>query len=188
MIGTWSGRRNAGVTLIEICVAVGILAFCFVPIIQWQNQNMRETHVSQEDLLARHFLMDMVEAFKGEPMRILKALPSAEVPVAPGADDPGITKSPLLRELDMQIDELRQKAAASLGGTDAEAVKGMQTYLDIRKSIKLSRLAIFRPGPEDAAKQVTVNELVCIVRWMSTISNSERRLEYSKIIVRPVGS
>ena len=50
-------RRVNGVSLVEICVAVGILAFCFLPIMNFSQANVRETQVSQEDLIARHFLI-----------------------------------------------------------------------------------------------------------------------------------
>ena len=68
---------------------------------------------------------------------------------------------------------------------DAQGEKGMQLYSDMRKRMKVSRIAVFRPGAITPDKKPVVSELRCIVKWMSSISNQERKLEYSKVIVRP---
>ena len=167
----------AGVTLIEICVAVGILAFCFLPIMNFSQSNLRETQVSQEDLIARHFLIDMVERFKGASLAELKRLPPAETPEALGADPDYLKNDDILSDHAKVIEELRAKVAASSG--DQSAITGMKKYGDLTSEMKLTRAAIFKE-----AATGSVHELTCVVRWLSLVGKSERRIEYSKIIVR----
>lgn len=179
MSGVRSARRIHGVTLIEICVAVGILAFCFLPIINFSQSNLRETQVSQEDLIARHFLIDMVERFKGATLAELKRLPPSETPEVLGNDPEYLKKDDILSDHTKVIDELRAKVATGNAGTDASAVTGLQKYGDLTREMLLTRQAVFKE-----ATTGSVHELTCIVRWKSLVGKSERRIEYSKIIVR----
>ena len=175
---------RAGMTLIEICVAVGILAFCFLPIMTFSQSNIRETQVSQEDLLARHFLIDMVEAYKGEQIEKLKLLPPALVPMNLGEDEPNIKKNQMLNEQDTMLTDLQAKVAADPTNPDAGGLKGVSVFLDMKKAIQLSRCAYFIPGTPPPAGGPAVHTLVCVVKWMSSVSKAERQLEFSKIIVR----
>lgn len=179
MTGQMRKRQRPGVTLIEICVAVGILAFCFLPIMQFSQANLRETQVSQEDLIARHFLIDMVERFKGASMVELKRIPPVEIPVPLGGVPEYLKDDDILSDHEVVLNELRQKAAAFGGGTDASGAIGMKKYGDISAEMKLTRQAFFKEAPAGS-----VHELTCIVRWFSLIGKQERRIEYSKIIVR----
>lgn len=172
-------RQVRGVTLIEICVAVGILAFCFLPIMNFSQANVRETQVSQEDLIARHFLIDMVERFKGATMAELKRLPPNELPVPLGQDPDYLKKDDILSDHALVIEQLRAKVASGSGGTDNQAITGLKKYGDLTTEMKLTRLAVFQEAPTGS-----VHELKCIVRWVSLVGKAERRIEYSKIIVR----
>lgn len=167
-------------TLTEIVVAVGILAFCFLPIIQFSRQNVRETQVSQEDLIARHFLIDLVERFKGASLVELKKLPASELPPALGQEADYLKKDDILSDHKKIVEELRSKVASGVtaGGTNVGAIAGGQKLSDLAEMMKLTRTATFREGASG------VHELKCMVRWISSISRSERFLEYSKVIVR----
>lgn len=182
MIGDLEVQRGMrrGVTLIEIVVAVGILAFCFLPIMQFSRQNIRETQVSQEDLLARHFLIDMVERFKGASLAELKKLPTSELPTPLGQDPPYLKNDDILSDHKKVVEELRNKVASGVtaGGTNVGAIAGGQKLQDLSEMMKLTRMAVFREGTGG------VHELKCIVRWMSSISKNERSIEYSKVVVR----
>lgn len=179
MMGGSRMRQVNGVTLIEICVAVGILAFCFLPIMNFSQANLRETQVSQEDLIARHFLIDMVERFKGATLAELKRLPLSELPVPLGQDPDYLKNDDILSDHAKIIEELRAKVATSSGGTDASAITGLKKYGDLTTEMKLTRMAVFKE-----ATTGSVHELTCIVRWLSLVGKQERRIEYSKIIVR----
>jgi hypothetical protein len=180
MARTARNGSRSGVTLIEIVVAVGILAFCFLPIMQFSRQNIRETQVSQEDLLARHFLIDMVERFKGASLEELKRLPASVLPTPLGNDGPVVAGDDLLNDHKALVDELRNKVATGVtaGGTNAATVTGGQKLQDLAGMMKLTRMATFREGIGG------VHELRCVVRWLSAISKNERSIEYSKVVVR----
>ena len=181
MNGVSGVKGRQGVTLIEICVAVGILAFCFLPIMQFSQANLRETQVSQEDLIARHFLIDMVERFKGATLAELKRLPPSELPVPLGQTPAYLEKDDILSDHQKVVDELRAKVSSTGTATDAASIVGMQQYGDITKEMMLTRLAVFKENPNPA---LSVHELTCIVRWLSLVGKQERRIEYSKIVVR----
>lgn len=182
MMGAAGSRRRVGITLIEICVAIGILAFCFLPIIQFSKQNVRETQVSQEDLIARHFLMEMVEQLKGANLTSLRQIPSSEIPLPLGQVPPFFKGDDLLGDQKKVLEDIKAKQAAGTGTvTDKGAIVGGEKLQSLQDLMVMTRNAVFREGQPPNPR---IHELTCIVRWQSAISKNERRLEYTKILVK----
>ena len=174
-------RSRGAFTLLEIMVAMAVLAFCFLPIINHSRSTVKETEVSQEDLLARHFLIDMVERYKGSSLDELKSnLPPIALPVQVGQPEPGyIQGDDILSDREMIASEMKQKALAA-GKADA-GLAGVQTILDIAKQMKVTRTAVFE---EDYQGRKGVHLLTCIVKWSSKVGQGERTIQFSKILVR----
>src|ERR1051325_3562143 len=111
-----------GFTLLEIMVAMAVLAFCFLPIINHSRSTVKETEVSQEDLLARHFLIDMVERYKGSSLDELKStLPPIALPLPLGSEPEAIKSDDILSDRGRIASEMQQKAQQS-GVKDAGLV------------------------------------------------------------------
>lgn len=171
MLSRRDGRR--AFSLMELMVAMAILAFCFVPILTHSQSTLAETEESQEQVLARHFLIDMVERYRNSPVEELRRLPKTE-PTVPLGQDPQIVK-------DDAVLSDRDRVAAQLTGaaaTDAGA-KGFQRYVEASKLMQFTRVAWFVEdggGPK-------LHQLHCKVRWLSKMSKGEKSLKVSKLLV-----
>lgn len=62
-----------GFSLVEILIASTILVMCMLPVITLSQHVLVETEGGQEDLLARHLVIDMCERFKTVPLPELRA-------------------------------------------------------------------------------------------------------------------
>ena len=65
--------RKAGFSLIEILIASSILVACMIPVITLSQRVLTEAESGQEDLLARHLVIDMCERFKTLPVAEIRA-------------------------------------------------------------------------------------------------------------------
>ena len=66
-------RNRAAFSLVEILIASSILVGCMLPVITLSQRALSETESGQEDLLARHLVIDMCERFKTVPLAELAA-------------------------------------------------------------------------------------------------------------------
>jgi len=172
-------KRNA-FTLLEIMVAMAVLAFCFLPIMNLSRSNVKETEVSQEDLLARHFLIDMVERFKGSSLDELKStLPPIELPLPLGQEPEAIKSDDILSDRGRIAAEMQQKS--KLTGLQDAGFVGIKMVLDIAAMMKLTRMAWFQ---EDYQGKKGIHLLTCKIRWESKVGKGERFIQFSKILVR----
>lgn len=79
-----------GFTLVEILIASSILVACMLPVITLSQRVLVTTGSGQEDLLARHLVIDMCERYKTVPLAELRR----------AAADPGaLDRDPLLLPL-----------------------------------------------------------------------------------------
>lgn len=160
-------------SLLEIMVAMGILALCFLPILQHSQATIGETEQAQEQVLARHFLIDMVERYRNSPIEEIRRLPKTEPQVPLGQEPPIVKEDAVLSD--------RERVATALtaaGATDSGA-KGFQRYMEIAKLMKFTRVAWYEEAPPPS-KLVTLH---CKVRWESKLSKGEKFVEVSKLLV-----
>ena len=67
-------RRDRGAfSLVEILVASSILVACMIPVIGLSQRVLSETEAGQEDLLAKHLLIDMCERYKSVALAEIRA-------------------------------------------------------------------------------------------------------------------
>jgi prepilin-type N-terminal cleavage/methylation domain-containing protein len=173
-----SPDRRRGLSLLEVLMAVAILAFCFVPILTHSRATVHETESSQEDILARHFLVDLAERYKAASMDELRDLPPTEPEVPLGQDPIYIRNDGLLSDRTRVYQQLQALAAS---GYRDGALAGLKKFVDLSTFMKLTRLATFR---ENIDGQEGVHELTCAVRWKPRAGPGERSLRISKIVVR----
>lgn len=164
-------------TLLEIMIAVGILAFAFIPILTHSQATVKETEDSQEQLIARHFLMDMTERFRGSSLEELRDLPKLEPTLTLGQDEDRIKKDAVLSDRDRIAEQLKQQADA---GYKDGGQKGFQRFVDAAKLMKISRAAWFVEGAGGTPPRV----LHCIVKWAPKKGPAEKSLKVSKVIVQ----
>ena len=188
-------RRTAqqAFSLLEIVVATAILAICFLPILTQSRAGLQETEQSQESILARHFLVDMIERYRGSsPAELLGLLPTAlpDPPVTLGQDGQGIAGDGLLSDLTSTLQEM--KTQNGQGYTDKSQV-GLQQMVNIKSTIKMSREAAFVSmgllkdvdglDPTKITNGPTMYKLTCRVRWMPKNGSSENNVVLTKIII-----
>src|ERR1700761_6080060 len=95
-----ASRARVGFTMVEILIATAILGLCFVPVLMHSRQATFETEESQENLLARHYLMDIVERFRDSNLDELRPLAAAKEPVVVlGQDSSYITSDAVLSDV-----------------------------------------------------------------------------------------
>jgi prepilin-type N-terminal cleavage/methylation domain-containing protein len=157
-----------GFTLVEIMVAMAILAFCFLPILTHSRSSVKETEVSQEDLIARHQLIDLVERFKGSSLEELERLNST---------------GNFLKSDDMLTDNARvakemETVALATGKVD-QGLKGVQRHLETAALMNMTPEATFQKNVQPGLHKLTV-----AVRWTSKVRKGERRIEFSKVLAR----
>lgn len=167
---------RSGVTLIEILIAVAILAFAFIPILSHSRGTILETEISQESLLARHFLIDMVERFKGSTPDELDSLTSAPVGGPLGTDSDAIKKDAILSDHARVASQMESLAEAT--GKVDKGLQGIHKFLDLIRMMKLTREATFEKDVQPG-----VHRLTCAVRWLSGTGKGERKVEFTKVIV-----
>jgi hypothetical protein len=61
-----------GFSLAEVLIASVVLVTCMLPVITLSQRTLAEASCAQEDLLARHILIDMAERFRTSPLAELK--------------------------------------------------------------------------------------------------------------------
>lgn len=171
-----STQRGA-FTLLEIMVAVAILAFAFIPILTHSQATLKETEDSQEALLARHYLMDITERYRGSHIDELKRFPASPPSLDLGKDEPVIEKDSVLNDRDKVAEQL---AALTAAGYKDGGAKGFQRFVDAAKQMKLSRLAWFKENARGPGK----HEFTCRIRWQPKKGTSPKEITMSKIIVK----
>lgn len=65
-----------GFSLAEVLIASVVLVTCMLPVLTLSQRTLAEAACAQEDLLARHLLIDMAERFRASPLAELKPLSS----------------------------------------------------------------------------------------------------------------
>jgi len=163
-------RVQSGFSLLEVLVAVAILAFCFLPIITHSRSTIRETEVSQEDLIARHYLIDLVERFKSSSLDELKELKTNAA---------YLQKDALLTDHARVAKEM-ERFAQRTGKVD-QGLKGMQNYLDIAAMMNLIPVVDFQEDVSTGGSS-KVHKLTLAVKWSSKIRTGERRMGVTKIL------
>ena len=175
-LGSKAMQTRSAFTLIEIMIAVAILAFAFIPILTHSQATVKETEDAQEQLLVRHFMMDLSERFRGSSLEELRKLPTAEPTLTLGQDERNVKEDAVLSDRDKVAAEL--KAQAEAGSKDGGA-KGFQRFVDAAKQMQLSRAAWFTEGAGGTPPRV----LTVMVKWMPKKGKGERSLKMSKVIV-----
>lgn len=66
-------QKRRGFTLVEILIASSILVACMLPVITLSQRVLATAESGQEDLLARHLVIDMCERYKTAPLTELRA-------------------------------------------------------------------------------------------------------------------
>jgi len=69
-----SSRNHRGFSMLEIMIAVALMAFCLIPVLLFNQRNLVEAGVTQEEIVARQLLINMCERFKHEDPAILARL------------------------------------------------------------------------------------------------------------------
>lgn len=162
------GARRKAFTLIEIMVAVAILAFCFLPIITHSRSTVRETETSQEDLIARHYLIDLVERFKSSPLEELRALSSTAT----------YLKSDAMLTDHERVAKEMETVAMTTGKVD-QGLKGVKKYLDVAAMMKLDPKVAFQENVLPGIHKLTVS-----VSWQSKVRKGSRKIEFTKMLAR----
>jgi len=189
--GHFCGRRlapgpvtTAGMSMIEIMMATAILASAFIPVVQYTRSSVREAGVSREEILARHYLMDMVERFKGSPVGELSEFPATEpsIPLGRENENSAIRHDAMLNDQE----RIASTMAAQRGTDDPESVgeQGVQFFLDLAKAMKLTRIVTFQEIQPMSQGRPGMYQLSCIIRWQSQVLRREKRVEFSKLLVR----
>jgi prepilin-type N-terminal cleavage/methylation domain-containing protein len=171
--------RSRGFSLLEVVVAVGLLSFCLLPIITHSRQTVKETEFSQEDLIARHFLIDLVERFKGSSVEELKKLPPVESDLPLGSEPVILSRDDILAERRRVVSEMRGQSRRA-GYEDAGA-RGLEKILDIADLMRLTRGVVFI---ENVGGVPGMHELTCTVRWKSRLGQGERKIGITKVLAR----
>jgi prepilin-type N-terminal cleavage/methylation domain-containing protein len=161
-----------GFTLLEIMIAVTLLAACFVPILMHSQQTVKETGESQENLLARHFLLDMVERWRDANLDELRLLPKTEPNVVLGSDPPDVKNDAVLSDRERVLKGLKDLATAT-GQVDG-GQKGFQQFEDLVKLMKMTRVVWFEEKP--------FMKLNFVVRWKISSQAPERRISFVKVM------
>lgn len=170
--------KRQAFTLLEIMIAVAIMAFAFIPILTHSQATVKETEDAQEQLLSRHFLMDLTERYRGSSIEELRKLPSAEPTSLPlGQDEPKVKEDIVLSDREKVAAEL--KAQADAGYKDG-GQKGFERFVDAAKQMQLTRAAWFAETPGSVPPR---GVLTCMVKWMPKKGKPERSIKISKVIV-----
>jgi prepilin-type N-terminal cleavage/methylation domain-containing protein len=177
--GSFGAAGRRAFTLVELMVGLGILAFCFMPVISHITAGNREVEWSREEILARHYLMDMVERYKGATLDELRALPPTESNIELGQDPDYLKKDPLLGDRDLLVKEMQD--TLRLTGYKDTGTAGAKQVLDLTKVMTITRMATFK----ESVGGPGVHELSCIIRWKTgTGGKNERRIDFTKVLVR----
>jgi len=169
-------RPHKGFSLLEILMAVTIVGFCFVPILGHAQATIRETEHSQESILARHLLMDMIERFKGSDMAELSQLPTSEPAVSLGQEPAYLKNDSMLSDNYRIAKELQAKSLTT--GSPDSGLQGHVQFVDVSGLMNVTRVAWFVPNGKGTGNHV----LNCAVRWKSRNGGGEKRLDLSRIL------
>lgn len=165
-----------GISLIEILMAVAIMAFAFIPILTHSRTTILETEISQESLLARHYLIDMVERYKGSTPDDLEPLAGAATGGPLGTDSEVVRKDPILSDHHRVAGQMQALEEAT--GRKEAGLQGVKKFLTLINMMKLTREASF-----ERDVQPGVHRLTCAVRWLAATGKSERKIEFTKVLV-----
>lgn len=77
-------RDREGFSMLEIMVAVGLLAVCLTPVVAFNQRSLAESGVTLEEMIARQAIINMCERYKNETPEVLRDL--AADPAAIGQD------------------------------------------------------------------------------------------------------
>lgn len=77
-------REREGFSMLEIMVAVGLLAVCLTPVVAFNQRSLSESGVTLEEMIARQAIINMCERYKNESPEVLRDL--AASPDAIGQD------------------------------------------------------------------------------------------------------
>jgi len=69
--------RNTGFSLLEVMMAVGITAFCLVPVMVFSQRGLTESAFTRQEILGRMLLIDFCERFKSCRIEELKKVASS---------------------------------------------------------------------------------------------------------------
>lgn len=115
-------KDRRGFSLVEILIASTILVVCMLPVITLSQRVLSETESGQEDLLARHLVIDMCERYKTVPLAELRN--AAANPAALEQDDlllPMSWRGEGSKEKKLAGDVLRLKRSVKLDENAGEA-------------------------------------------------------------------
>lgn len=177
-------------TFLEILTSAAILAVCFVPILSSSQQTVVETEDSQENLMARHFMVDLVERYRGATIEELSALPHpGATPAALGSEPSYISADPLLNDAQAIYQEMLNAAVVNHSVDPGQA--GVKEFINIQSIIKITREAFCVENPTplldggaaipNAAHLFTVT---CSVRWQPRKLKGERSVSLAVVVVQ----
>lgn len=170
-------RTRSAFTLLEVLMAIAILGFCLVPIMTHSQSTVRETEESQESLLARQYLIDLIERYRTSTIFELRLLPSNEPAVALGSEPDYIKNDAILADkarVAQELEDLARNRNYVDGGQ-----KGFSRMINTTKLMKLTGVVWFKEG----SPTPNLNQIFCKVRWQSAASKGEKTLEMTKILV-----
>lgn len=183
-------RRSASAfSLLEIVIAAAILALAFIPILNQSQSVVQSTGESQESILARHFLVDLVERYRGSSIAELQALLPPDPPTTPiplGQDPEYIRKDSMLNDIDRVSQQMQTLAAA---GYHDGGEKGYKKFVDIKEMVQLTREVYFKdigklPSAVDPETAPSMYRLLCRVRWKPRNGPGEKSAEMTKIMIQ----
>jgi len=149
-----------------------------LPIMTSSQQTIVETEQSQGNLLARQYLIDLMERFRGSDLDELRAiLPDTEEVVPLGEEPVYLRDDVILSDKHRVLEELEALAAS---GYNDGGRTGFQRLVNTTTLIKLTGAVWFR---EDATAP-GVHELVCKVRWLAPNGTGEKSLTLRKVLLR----
>lgn len=181
-------RRTRAFSMLEVTIAAAILAMCFIPILTQSQAIVQSTGESQESILARHLLVDLVERYRGSSIDELKRLLPPDPPAAPiplGQDPAYLRDDAMLNDIQRVAQQMQ--LLAGQGYTDG-GLGGNKKFVAISSMIQLTREVYFKDiGKLPSGDPITgpsMYRLLCKVRWKPRTGPAERESTMIKIMIQ----
>ena len=149
---------------------------------------MQSTGESQESILAKHFLVDLVERYRGSAVAdLLNVLPPdpPATPIALGSDPLYIQNDAMLSDVERVSQQMQALAGSGYNDTGKD---GFKKWVDVKAMIQLTREVYFKDIGKlpsgDPITGPTMYRLLCRVRWKPRNGPVEKSAEMTKIMIR----
>lgn len=141
-------RTREAFSVLEVMIAVSLMAFCLVPVVAFNQRNLVEAGATKEEILARQYLINLCERFKNENPEYIKRV----------QDDPS------LLDQDFLVLKIREKAAES-GQNQINFQRGLSIQIDHEGNAGLHRVTFWVRWKSTARKIDRELRLSRLIHW-----------------------